>query len=77
MSEDTREIKAQRSENFSTDLNARLTVICSSTTTTIYSLDEKKFFSLSDNLQKVILDGIMESPYFDEKNYESKINAQR
>ena len=77
MSHETREIKAQKSEYFSVDLKARLTVICSSTTATIYSLDEKKFFSLSDNLQKVILDGIMESVYFDEKDFESKINAQR
>lgn len=45
--------------------------------TTVYSLDEKKFFSLSDSLQKVILEGIMNSTYFDERSIDVKVQAQK
>ena len=50
-------------------------MISSSIQTIVESLDEKKFFSLSDNLQKVIIDGIMENAYFDERDIETKIGA--
>lgn len=52
-------------------------MVGSSIFTTIYSLDEKKFFSLSDNLQKVITDGIMKSIYFDERDIGTKITAHQ
>ena len=45
--------------------------------TVIYALDEKKFFSLSDNLQKVIIEGILENPYFDQHDIDYKVTGQR
>lgn len=52
-------------------------MLASTLFTTVYCLDEKKFFSLSDNLQKVILDGIMGSPYFDERCIDTKVAAHQ
>lgn len=43
------------SQYFDTSLKARLSVLSSSPKTVVYSLDEKKFFSLSDNFQKMIV----------------------
>lgn len=43
----------------------------------MYSIDEKKYFSLSETLQKLIAKGIRESAYFDEYNIEEKLGAQR
>lgn len=62
---------------FSTELESKLTVISSSIVTIIYALDQKKFFSLSDNLQKVIIEGIMASRYFDQIDIESRVSQQR
>ena len=58
-------------------LEAKLSVISSSIQTTVYSIDEKKFHSLSDNLQKIISDGILQNPYFDEKDIDKKIVDQK
>lgn len=77
LSPDQRESKADNSEHFSPNLEAKLTVIASTLFTTVYSLDEKKFFSLSDNLQKVIIDGILNSPYFDERSIDVKVTAHQ
>lgn len=77
LSVEQREKKAMSSPLFDARLPAKLTVVSSSIQTTVYSLDEKKFFSLSDNLQKVISDGLMKTPYFDEKDIDSKINEQK
>lgn len=68
LSIEQRESKADKSEYFTESLEAKLSVVSSSISTIVYSLDEKKFFSLSDNLQKVIIEGIYKSPYFDERN---------
>jgi hypothetical protein len=54
-----------------------LSIISASTQSLVYSIDEKKFFSLSENLQKLIIKGIMDEPYFDEYNIEDKISGQR
>jgi hypothetical protein len=51
---------------FDTSLKAKLSVLSSAPKTLVYSIDEKKFFSLSDNFQKIIVEGIMNSKYFDE-----------
>lgn len=58
------------SQYFDTSLKARLSVLSSSPKTVVYSLDEKKFFSLSDNFQKMIVQGILEAKYFDEYDIE-------
>ncbi len=65
------------SEFFDTSLKARLSVLSSSPKTVVYSIDEKKFFSLSDNFQKMIVEGIMEAKYFDEYNIECKAQEQK
>jgi hypothetical protein len=63
-----REKKMMNSEFFDTSLRAKLSVLSSSPKAVVYSIDEKKFFSLSDNFQKMIVEGIMEAKYFDEEN---------
>ncbi len=65
------------SEFFDISLNARLSVLSSSPRTVVYSLDEKKFFSLSDNFQKMIVEGIMDSKYFDEHDIDVKVQEQK
>lgn len=69
--------RSEKSINFDPNLESKLTVVGSSTFTTIYCLEEKKFFSLSDALQKMIIDGIMKSPYFDERDIDTKIQEHR
>jgi hypothetical protein len=39
----------------------------------IYELDKKKFQSLPDNLQKVILDGLAKTKEFDDVDIEQKV----
>lgn len=70
-----RKIKAD--PKFDRNINAKLSVISSSILTVVYALDEKKFFSLSDALQKVIIDGILGNRYFDQDDIESKVTKQR
>lgn len=53
------------SKNFDMSLKANLSVLSSTPKTIVYAIDEKKFFSLSDNFQKLIIEGIMETKYFD------------
>ncbi len=65
------------SEYFDTSLRARLSVLSSSPKTIVYSIDEKKFFSLSDSFQKMIVEGIMEAKYFDQYNIECTVHEQK
>ncbi len=52
-------------------------MLSSSPKTVVYSIDEKKFFSLSDNFQKMIIEGIMEAKYFDEENIDYKVQGEK
>lgn len=72
-----KEKKEEKSPHFDSALRAKLSVISSSTQSLVYSIDEKKFFSLSENLQKLIIKGIMDEPYFDEYNIDEKLGAHR
>jgi hypothetical protein len=72
-----KEKKEEKSEHFDGNLKAKLSIISASTQSLVYSIDEKKFFSLSENLQKLIIKGIMDEAYFDEYNIEDKISGQR
>lgn len=55
-----KEKKTEKSKYFDTGLKAKLSVISSSTQSLVYSIDEKKFFSLSESLQKLIAKGIVD-----------------
>ena len=72
-----REKKMMNSEFFDTSLKARVSVLSSSPKSVVYSIDEKKFFSLSDSFQRMIVEGILEAKYFDEHNIETKVDEQK
>ena len=69
--------KSTNSQMIDHSTNAKLSVIASSNETIVYSLDEKKFKSLSDNMQNVIVEGIMKNGYFDERDIETKVNGEK
>lgn len=77
MSINDRQKKEANSKYFDLGLNAKLSVLSSATQTTVYSIDEKKYFSLSDTMQKLIGQGILDHPYFDEYDIEEKATNQR
>lgn len=72
-----KEKKLEKSKFFDSSLRAKLSIISSSTQSLVYSIDQKKFFSLSDNLQKLIAKGIVQQPYFDEYDLDDKLSGHR